>query len=86
MAASENESGAGSMASSQGLNPALELLLNSKFEDMSSQFGFFETRLDAIDKKLSLLDTLDEKLAKLGSLEQGGDLKEKNGLSFGSKK
>ena len=70
MAASENESGAGSMASSQGLNPALEMLLNSKFEDMSTQFGFFETRLDAIDKKLSVLDTLDQKLAKLESLEK----------------
>ena len=34
------------------------------------QFGFFETRLDAIDKKLSVLDKLDQKLAKLDSLEQ----------------
>ena len=70
-ASSENESGAGSMASSQsGVSPALEMLLNSKFEDMSTQFGFFESRLDAIDKRLSVLDAIDKKLAKLDSIEQ----------------
>ena len=39
-ASSENDSGAGSMASTQsalGVSPALEMLLNSKFEDLSTQ-------------------------------------------------
>ena len=79
-ASSENDSGAGSMASTQsaGVSPALEMLLNSKFEDLSTQFGFFEGRLDAIDKKLSVLDKVEKKMAMLESLEQSLVKEQKN--------
>ena len=79
-ASSENDSGAGSMASTQsaGVSPALEMLLNSKFEDLSTQFGFFEGRLDAIDKKLSVLDKVEKKVAKLETLEQSLVKEQKN--------
>ena len=40
-------------------------------EHATIQFGFFETRLDGIDKKLSVLDTLDQKVAKLEAWSGG---------------
>ena len=63
------------MATSEqgGLSPAvasaLEKMLNSKFESMSTQFGYFESRLDGIDQKISKLDAIDQKLVKLESLD-----------------